>query len=330
VQAIAGELQGLSEWFIGSTKVAQAAVLMSFDCLWSLEIQNHNQYLGYQELLGAYYAALATNNVTTDVISIDADLTRYSLIVLPAFCIASMEARARLEAYVNGGGTLVISFRSGVKTVTNAMTTETLPGVLRELAGVEVEEFDSLNARSKINLKTLQAKRRSVKVRGISQNTTLVTMADDALLNLAGLIPFTGRASQWCEVLKPVTAEVLATYGSHFYKGRAAITLNRFGQGSVYYVGCDLDVITLITLMRGILRSSGVQPLTTQFLQDVEIVDKLSAAGVPYTLVLNHAESRKRIRLPGAYRNLIDNKLYHGAITLPPAGVAMLVRQDPT
>ena len=329
VQAIAGELQGLSEWFIGSTKAAQAAVLMSFDCLWSLEIQNHNQYLDYLELLGAYYAALATNNMTTDVISIDADLERYRLIVIPAFCIASKEARDKLEAYVNGGGTLVISFRSGVKTVTNAMTTQTLPGEFRELAGVEVEEFDSLNAMSKIDLKTLQAKRRSVKVRGISQHTTRTTMADDALLNLAGLLPFTGKAAQWCEVLKPVTAEVLATYGSDFYKRRAAITHNRFGRGAVYYLGCDLDVITLITLLRGILRASGVQPLTTQFLQDVEIVDKQSASGVPYTLVLNHAESRKRIRLPGAYRNLIDNKLYHGGITLPPAGVAMLVRHNP-
>jgi hypothetical protein len=71
--------------------------------------------------------------------------------------------------------------------------------------------------------------------------------------------------------------------------------------------GGKLDIVTIITLMRGII----------------------CASGVPYTLVLNHAESRKRIRLHGSYRNLLDNKLYYGCIRLSPAGLAMLVRQDP-
>ena len=43
--------------------------------------------------------------------------------------------------------------------------------------------------------------------------------------------------SLWADLLTPGTAATVATYDSEFYKGTPAITRNRYGAGTAYYVG---------------------------------------------------------------------------------------------
>jgi beta-galactosidase len=69
------------------------------------------------------------------------------------------------------------------------------------------------------------------------------------------------ECSQWCDVLSPTTARPVAVYASEFFAGRAAVTRNDFGQGSVYYVGTILDRAATETLLGQIVTQLGVDAL---------------------------------------------------------------------
>src|SRR6266542_2910015 len=58
--------------------------------------------------------------------------------------------------------------------------------------------------------------------------------------NIAGL---TGeyQAKSFCDVLHAETAQVEATFGAEFYAGMPALTVNRSGAGSAWYIGSRND-----------------------------------------------------------------------------------------
>ena len=68
-----------------------------------------------------------------------------SFVYLPRFSISqSPEQAERLERYVESGGNLVMSVRSGVKDRCNACLPDMLPGPFRKLLGITVPEYDCL------------------------------------------------------------------------------------------------------------------------------------------------------------------------------------------
>ena len=106
----------------------------------------------------------------------------------------TVEELKKITAYVRKGGTLVLTFRSGTRDTGNKLFTTTLPCAFSSLAGIEVEEFTPL--------------RRPAHITG---------MVDS-------------EAQVWCDIIRPVTAEVLCTYGDRYFQGQAAVTVNRFGE----------------------------------------------------------------------------------------------------
>ncbi|NMB45653.1 MAG: cellulase family glycosylhydrolase [Firmicutes bacterium] len=247
----------------------------------------------YNKLLLEYYKAIVNNGYTTDATGIDSSLAKYKLVIMPAFNLMKDDIRQRLENYVAQGGTLILSFRSGTKEWSNAMTEETLPGLFRNLVGVEVEEFDSLNHG------------RTVPVTGAFGH---------------------GTASIWCDILKPQGAQVLARYSGDFYCGEAAVTVNSFGKGKVYYIGCDLDRTSMKVLMQHVAGSAGIVPPISPIVPGVEVVKKEKDDEKPYLMVLNHNATPAVLTLDDSYTDLISGKKTKEVLSLEPYAVAMLVK----
>lgn len=61
------------------------------------------------------------------------------------------------------------------------------------------------------------------------------------------------------ELLKLEGAEVLAGYDHYNWKDYAAITRNKYGEGTAYYLGCMTDDNTLYKVIKGALGSAGVE-----------------------------------------------------------------------
>ena len=117
----------------------------------------------------------------------------------------------------------VFTFRSGLRDEFNNVRPMVAPGLLTKLAGIEVEEFDTVT--------------RPVSVEG----------------------DISGTAKLWCDVVDEKNAEVLGRYAGEHYAGKAAITGCAYGNGYVYYVGCDLDDEAMKALVHLISKRHGVE-----------------------------------------------------------------------
>lgn len=291
IKEVGQELTRVKDWFAGAKVNAKVAIIKSYDNLWSHRSQPHNPDFNYTKLLFSYYQPFLNSNINADVVSIDCDLSLYKLVVMPAFNLMKQEIKDKLAAYVREGGHLILTFRSGTRNWDNRMTTETLPGMLRDLAGIEVEEFDSL------------CHGRKLQVNGVMG---------------------TGEVSIWAELLKPQTAKVLARYAGGHYDGQAAITVNGFGKGKVYYVGCNLDECALHRLLQLIAHQAGIEHAVNWPIPGVEVVERVSRDGQPYIMVLNHNSWPVCAAVPGNYTDLLTGKAVSEILELEPYGVAVL------
>jgi len=285
------ELQAMSDWIVDSKVVSHAALIKSYDNLWSHRFQPHSESFDYNNLLISYYKALANNSVNVDVTSIERDLSKYKVVFMPAFNLVQDNVQAKLEKYVSDGGTLVVTFRSGTRNWENSMRTDTLPGAFRIMSGVEVEEFDSLSHG------------REVKLHG--------SLGD-------------GTATTWCDVLKCNGSTPLAAYGSGYYQGSPAVTVNNYGIGKVYYVGCKLDDDTMDALVALIADTAGIAPVLREKIHGVEAVQK-EKNGKRYWMLLNHNGHEVSFELEETYTDLLTGSKINGRVTLSPFGVMMLI-----
>jgi len=229
--------------------------------------------------------------------------------VFAGFSVDQNEAD-NLSRYVENGGTLLTTARSGVKDEANAVVDMPLPGLLADVCGVEVDEYEALPPDTKVPLK----------------------------LELPGPIPKTPAAQAWlwCDVLTPTTAQVVARYQASvdepglYYAGRAAITLNRCGQGQAIYVGTLGDETLHDTVVGWLLDAASLLPtLTTP--PGVEAVERWKN-GQRLLFLLNHADQAHDVVLPQPSRDLLTGQLVNPQATLEPKGVMILreIRSDDT
>lgn len=284
IKAIGQNREALSRYFSGSTVVSDILMIRSFEQQWSHSFQSHSWNFKYRDYLRSLYAALFTQNLNIDISHEKTDFSQYKLVLAPAFNLMDNETLACYAEYVRKGGNLVVSFRSGTKNKDNSMFEGTLPGYFRELAGIEVSEFDSLSGTE-------------VKVS----------------------FPFgKGKASIWADIIETKGAEILGSYSSEYYSGKAAVSVNRYGKGKCYYLGCDLDDMTTQQLLSYIVAESDVQPAMDLIPDPVEVVKKRTAQNEEFYVLMNHSETNQEITFSKAYTECISNKKCDNHLILGP------------
>lgn len=261
------ELNKLERYIVGAGNSYEALIYKSYDDVWSHEIKRHKAGFDYRNLLYAYYKANADLNVTTAVS--DREFEKYKVVYMPAHNVVTDKEVKRISEYVENGGTLVLTYRSGTRDYYNNMRTKTVPGAFCELAGIEVSEFAT----------------------------------PDEDIKLTGIL--SGTAKFWCDVIEPENATVLASYAGDYYSGKAAITVNEYGKGRVYYVGCDLDESTLKGFVKYVSDECGIK--TTQLPDGVELVRRSGCM-----FLLNHNEAACDSGIRG--RNLLTGEAFDGRL----------------
>ena len=232
LQKTGKELQRLEKYFVDNKNNYDVLIEKSYDNLWAHGIKSHAKGYNYENHLYSFYKANADKNVMCAVSRGDYD--RYKVVYLPAYNIVEDGKVEKLTEYVKNGGTLVLTFRSGVRGDSNEIKPLALPGVFSELAGISVDDFD--------------APRRPVKIKGKAQ----------------------GNANIWCDIITPKTAKTIATYDSEYYKGNGAITQNEYGKGRVFYIGCDLDGEAMAELVGYINETANVNTVSAPY--GVEVI----------------------------------------------------------
>lgn len=267
LQKTGRELKKLEKYIVGHETEYDALIVKSYDNSWSNTIKRHADKYNYESHLYAFYKANNNLNINTAVSM--GNYAKYKVVYMAAFNVITDSEAEEIREYVQNGGTLVLTFRSGTRDEYNRVRPMALPGVFKEMAGIEAYEFDAL--------------RKSV--------------------NISGQI--NGTANIWCDIIEPDTAKTLAVYDGEYYKGKAAVTVNSFGKGKVYYVGCDLDDDAMSNLVRLISIDAGLD--ITDAPKGVEIVKRKG-----YKIVLNHNEAPVNTGIKGM--SLITDSEFDGML----------------
>ena len=279
----------------GSSPVAEVALLNCYDSRWSIQAQRHHKDFEYVAHFLNYYRPLAARNINTDVISADAEVGSYKLVIAPALLKLNETRAARLADYVRQGGHLVLTIRSGMKDDFNALLPMRQPGALAEAAGVEVEEFYAL------------------------PETILIRGDGEGVMGLARL---------WAERLKvrdEANTQVIARYGASngWLDGQPAITVHAYGQGLVYFVGAYLDEAVQQLLLDRVTQAAGVKSVLITP-AGVEAHTRVNSAGREIFILINHERTEQTVSLPWPAQEHLRGQRVTEQLELAPYEIAVL------
>ena len=117
VAALGEELERLGETVIGSMPDAKIGVIFDWDNYWALEYTSGpNRDLKYVDQIHQYYSSLYRKNYSVDMIPVDADFSRYRVIIAPVLYMVKEGMAEALERFVAQGGILLTTFMSWQKT----------------------------------------------------------------------------------------------------------------------------------------------------------------------------------------------------------------------
>ena len=256
----------------GTLPKASVGIVFSYDQAYAFEIQPHHPDLTYTGHIMAYYRALFNRNIPVDFVNDAEDFSQYDLLIAPLQYLMSSQLEKKYKDYVQNGGTLVLTMRTGVKNSSNlCMSHAPLPGNLRDFVGLEIHEYDCL------------------------RDASALALWDGE----------TYKCEKWCDIVKLTTARALAVYDTEFYAGSPAITVNRFGNGKAYYVGTEPGFDMAAKLVDEFIRSVQLQPLG-ETPNGVEISHR-SATDKDYFFVINHTGEIKTIEIPSGWTPYYEN-----------------------
>ncbi|MGZ5495566.1 MAG: beta-galactosidase, partial [Candidatus Aminicenantales bacterium] len=185
----------------------RTAFLWSHDVMWDLEAHKQTALWNTWDHRFKLMAAIKAAGAPLDDIGEADNFSAYPFVVAPAYQLVDEALVAKWTLYVEGGGHLILTCRTGQKTKSGQLPERPWAGLIAPLVGAEAELFDCL------------------------------LEGDKGVVRMGGQ----GYAWRpWADVLKPVGAtETLAVYADQFYAGKAAVVMRKLGGGTVTYIGAD-------------------------------------------------------------------------------------------
>ncbi|SFT16300.1 beta-galactosidase [Paenibacillus sp. BC26] len=300
VKHVGEELKRLMPFIEGSSAGAEVAIIRSYENEWVMDIQPQVMGHRYIRHLKSYYRYFYDHHIPVDILSDEADFSRYRVVVLPHYMLSKPEAKQRIYDYAAQGGTVLLDFRSGSRLWDNRMSDQTLPGIYRELLGISITDYGILR----------EGQTRSVK---LSQDTRSY------------------NAQTWYDVIRPETAEPIAWFGEDYYTGSPAATCNRYGKGAAYYLGMEPQPALMNALMDRICADAGVAPIQGIEVPDsIELTRRVSGEGREYIFAINHGTDLQSITLAEPlYELTTEQTIAAGTIELPGNGVFLFRKDHP-
>lgn len=295
VRQIGAEFAKASEALGNTQPVSSVAMIHDYDSRWAIEFQRHHKDFDSRKHYRSWYRPLQRNGLNVDVISPDAPLANYKLVVAPELNVLPDATAQKLADYVKQGGHLVLGPRSGQKDEFNALHTSRQPGkILGDLLGGQVEQYYAL--------------------------LDPVPVTGDA---------GTGEASIWAERMQSVAPDTVAfmEYGKSngWLDGRPAILTRQVGRGRISYVGAWVDDTTMDLLVREALTDAGIDPPFGALPKGIEVCER-EGGGRRFYIVINHAKEERDMALPHRMKNILQGG-ESDRIRLAPHDVAVLGEQ---
>jgi beta-galactosidase len=278
----------------GSRYEAAFGVIRDYDNIGDAKLDQWHRRVEQESEAGIFQAAQLSHTpmdyvYLTETVTV-AMLKKYPVLFYPHAVILTKERAALLEAYVEGGGTLVLGCRTGYKDLSGKCPMIKLPGLLRRLSGTDVIDY------------------------------TFVA-PDDAMstVDWEGAII---EAPVFNDILEPLeNATVLGTYTHNYYAGKAALIYHEQGKGKVYYFGGAFNRGTAGVFLKKLNIAEPYRDLI-ELPESCELAIRRKGDN-RYAFVLNYAKSPNTIMFKRPVQDMYTKKPVTGEVELPAYGTGV-------
>lgn len=248
----------------------RTAILYNTDSRWEMEHQPQTPQWDYIQHVNKYYKILQSFVAPVDVIDDSHDFSEYPFLIAPAYQLLDKKIIDRWKRYIENGGHLILTCRTGQKDREAHLWNEKLSAPIYELIGAKQLFFDMLPE---------------------SRTGHVMMNGKDYSWN------------NWADIITPTEdTDVLGIYSDQFYKGKAAITNSKLGKGTITFIGVDSDDSLLESaVLKEVYNSSGVE---TENLP--EGVIKLWKHG--FWIGMNYSSEVKSMDIPSDAEVIIGEK----------------------
>jgi beta-galactosidase len=285
VVQLGDELSRLDD-VLGTRVPAEVALVFDWESWWALELPSkpsHDLTLLHQVM--HWYRPLWQRNVAVDFVHPEHDLSRYRLVIAPNLYLVSDPGAAALVTFAERGGTLVLSFFSGIVDPRDHVRLGGYPAPFRELLGIVVPEV----------WPHAEGEERAVR------------LGDERC-----------RAELWSDWIEVEGADVVATFEHGWLDGKPAVTRN----GHAWYVGTHLERDGIDRLTAMLVDDAGISP-ALETPSPIEAVRREGQGGA-FLFLLNHGADEVDVALDRTYRDVLRSGERTGILTLAPFDVAVL------
>ena len=233
------KLESLSE-ITAVQREKQALIVHDWQNKWALEgsCGPRNAGLGYWDELKRHYNALARAGIAVEFGDETADLTGYRLVVVPMLYLLTDDFAKKLCDFAKNGGTVVVTYWTGVVDESDLCRLGDTPYGLTELLGLRRTEIDGM----------------------YDGETRRCTPASGCALPEA-------QASILCEVAVPNDtdpAEPLSVYAEDYFAQHPAAAVHKYGAGRAYYLASRFDEDFYRAFYNDAVKELGLMPAWQQ------------------------------------------------------------------
>ena len=260
VVQLGAAIQAVSE-AVGSHVVGvDCAIIHDTDARWAGELDAHPSIeLSVMAETRLWHDALYRAGANADFRRSTDDLSGYRLVVVPMQYLMTDAGADNIRAFTESGGTVVVSYFSGIVDENDHIRLGGYPGAFRELLGIRMEEFYPLHVGEKLDLSAY------------------------------------GPGSLFSELGRTDGAEVLAEVTSGPVAGSPVITQNALGAGNAFYVATRLEREGLDTFVHKALTVAGVERSAGG---DSELVWR-GSGGTRWAFAINHSDAPVSVEISG-------------------------------
>ena len=275
---------------VGGYSESKVAVICDWENIWATK-----HFCGFNNLKRDYtdecikwYAPFYKKSISVDVIPMDADYSKYDLVVAPFLYMLKDGTDKRIEEYVANGGNFVATYLSGLVDSNDMCYLGGFPANnLKNVFGIWNEETDSLPE-------------------GMKNTATFGGKEYDVV--------------HVCDIIHSTGAEILGEYKQDFYAGMPAVTKNTFGKGTAYYAAFRNDSDFTADFCNMLIDEIKINADTEIKADDGIVIRKRGS----HIFVMNFTDSEKAVTLNSIYTNVITDEKAEGTVKIPACSYVVL------
>ncbi len=214
VKKVGADLEHIKE-ILGAGTQSEVAIVYDWENRWAMEDSQGPRQMGvnYKDSVRKFYEAFYKMGMNVDFADMECDIDKYKVLAVPMLYMFREDFQRKIRNFVEGGGTLIMTYWSGIVDENDRAILGGTPHGLMDVLGLRFEEIDGLYE---------------------NDSNEMVPVTGNSLE-----INSKYTCNKLCELVKTENAEILMTYGSDFYEGKPVLTKNQYKNGEAYYICSD-------------------------------------------------------------------------------------------